>query len=60
MIDTTDAINNIIQNIKTFNNINQQNTSELEYKIYKLENENKIIKKHFKNMIEELDKGGFI
>lgn len=60
MINTTDAINNIIQNIQTFNNINQENTSALEYRIQQLENENKIIKKHFKDMIEELNKGGFV
>ena len=48
-------IDDIISNLTNLRNIEVQNYSEIEARFYELEKKNRIIVKHLKNMIEDLE-----
>ena len=49
------VIDDIINNLGNLRNIEAQNYSEIEARFYELEKKNRIIVKHLKNMIEDLE-----
>lgn len=48
-------IDDIMSNLVNLRNIEAQNYSEIEARFYELEKKNRIIVKHLKNMIEDLE-----
>ena len=48
-------INDIINNLANLRNIEEQNYSEIEARFYELEKKNRIITKHLKNMLADLE-----
>ena len=49
------SIDDIINNLTNLRNIEAQNYSEIEARFYELEKQNRVIIKHLKNMLEDLE-----
>ena len=48
-------ISDIMNNLVNLRNIEEQNYGEIEARFYELEKKNRIIVKHLKNMLEDLE-----
>ena len=55
MLNKSDIISDIMNNLVNLRNVEEQNYSEIEARFYELEKKNRIIVKHLKNMIEDLE-----
>ena len=55
MLNKSDIISDIMNNLVNLRNVEEQNYSEIEARFYELEKKNRIIVNHLKNMIEDLE-----
>ena len=55
MQNSSDIINDIMNNLVNLRNIEEQNCNEIGQRFYELEKKNRIIVKHLKNMLVDLE-----
>ena len=55
MQNKSSIISDIINNLENLRNIEEQNYGEIEARFYELEKKNRIITKHLKNMLADLE-----
>lgn len=55
MQNKSTIIDDIMNNLVSLRNIETQNYSEIEARFYELEKKNRVIVKHLKNMLEDLE-----